>query len=351
MQLSRGGVLILLIAVVALPAAAQYEEDDQTRDWEMQDRRYQERAQHQDEEPQDPLAAEQAYLETVEQLIRDKNYNSAQSDHYRVQSDDPRLDATAATELLESFRTFFDGFWSGHTELLPYDKTSRAFLFYSFFKYNQLLGADFRFSPVRPKGHYGSLYDAITLHTDAGTAADLADTLIHEAAHQMVDQRLNWGDGGASPWLGEGLASYFGYTHQDKTGVFQAGVVGRKGIELIRGAGKRPPQQAGQRLRAARRALKNTDPQQDSTIETLVWIRNPARFYAGDPDVNYGLSWLLVHYLLHADEGRHVPALMSHIDQLRTGGNSPGQLFETLGMTGAELDQALMQHAKSIRIR
>jgi hypothetical protein len=341
----------LLIAAIAFPAAAQYEDDDQTRDWENQDRRYQERLEHQDEEPLDPLAAEEAYLKKVEQLIRDKNYGSAESDHYRVQSDDPRLDAKAATRLLESFRAFFDEFWSAPTELLPYDKTSRVFLFYSFFKYNQMLGADFRMSSLRPAGHYGSLYDAITLHSDAGSAADLANTLIHEAAHQMVDQRLDWGDGGASPWLGEGLASYFGYTLQDKTGAFQPGAVGRKSVALLRGAGKEAPRQAGQRLRAARKALKNADPQQGSTIEGLVWIRDSSRFYSGNPDVNYGLSWLLVHYLMHADDGQHTVALIAYIDQLRAGVNAPGELFEALGMTGVQLDQALIEHAKSIKIQ
>ena len=103
------------------------------------------------------------FFERAERLVRDKNYRSDSSSAYRVQSDDPRVDAKAAVALLDSFRAYFDSYWDGRIELDDYDELSRVFLFYSFHKFNQLLAVDFRFNELRPKGHYGWLFDAITL--------------------------------------------------------------------------------------------------------------------------------------------------------------------------------------------
>ena len=47
-------------------------------------------------------------------------------------TDDPGLNPKAAVSLLDAFRDFFDEYWEGRTELAPYDKRSRVFLFYSF---------------------------------------------------------------------------------------------------------------------------------------------------------------------------------------------------------------------------
>ena len=142
--------LSLVSAWLAGPALAQYEEDEQTDDHSRQDQRYLERYQKKETEPavtpdptQDRAKAEAEFLAFVDGLIRDRNYRAANSDRYRVQTDDPRVNPKAAAAVLERFRDFFDSFWSRRVEMKPYEKRSRVFLFYSFHKYNQLLGGDF----------------------------------------------------------------------------------------------------------------------------------------------------------------------------------------------------------------
>ena len=67
-------IILAACALLATPATAQYEEDEQTRDYEERDRRYLERYQKpQETEPEQPATvdqAEQAFLEQAEAMIR-----------------------------------------------------------------------------------------------------------------------------------------------------------------------------------------------------------------------------------------------------------------------------------------
>jgi hypothetical protein len=328
-------------------SGAQYQED-QTRDHEDQDSRYFERYA---EEPEAEPSLD-AFLERAEQLIRDRNYRAAASEHYRVQSDDPRLDADAAVELLDAFRDFFDEFWSGRMELADYDERSRIFLFYSFNKFNKMLQGDYRFNSIRPKGHYGSLFDVITMHTDAGCPAGLGNTLVHEAAHQLLDRRL-FGDESydSAPWLSEGLASYFGYTFQDASGAFRAGEVGGKRSPLLRDVPKRGCNEIKDAVKACKQALKESKKAGNSIVEELLTITPPASFYGSRARSNYAASWVLVHFLLHGDEGANADHFISYLKLTIRGGAGPHRLFELLGMSAAELDAALELHLKGMKVR
>jgi len=287
----------------------------------------------------------------VDQLIRDRNYRSAESPHYRVQTDDPRLVPEKATELLESFWSFFEGFWSAHTKLEPGDERSRVFLFYSFYKYNQLLGADFTFSSTRPKGHYIGVLDVINLHTDADMPGGLADTLIHEAAHQVVDQRI-YGHGVPPPmWIAEGLASYFGFTYRDKNGDFSAGDVGGKGVTLLRGDKKSYGREGSDRLGRFRGMYKGSGFEEGDLVEFIVSARDPDSFYFQNPDLTYATSWLLVHYLLHGDDGSHADAFARYLEKDAAGRGGPDVLYDTVGMSALELETAILAHVKRIKTR
>ena len=99
-----------LLAFSCLPVVAQYDDDDSTSDYEEQDKRYLERlkgVQEPEVEPGPIVDPSAAFLELAETLVRDRNYNSAQTARYFVQSDDPRLDAEATAQLLEVFRDYF----------------------------------------------------------------------------------------------------------------------------------------------------------------------------------------------------------------------------------------------------
>jgi len=349
-------LLIGLLAVSGLPVVAQYDDDDATRDYEEQDRRYLERlkgVQKLEIERAAIVDPSAAFLERAETLVHDKNFSAARTARYFVQSDDPRLDAQATAEFLEVFRNYFDEFWHGRIELGLYDQTSRVFLLYSFYKYNQLLAGDFRFNSIRPQGHYGSLYDAISLHSDAdGGPGSTADVLIHEAAHQLVDQRIFGGEPSPVYWLTEGLASYFGYTFLDAKTGFRTGMIGGKSVSIFFGAENKPGQEARRTLRESGKLFKADDKAHDTPlVARLLAIDSPADFYAEQPRLNYAAAWLLVHTLFHADDGRYRDGFLRYLTHEVTGDGGVTALYRELSLDAAGLQDAFERHVKKLKAR
>jgi hypothetical protein len=350
----------LLPALVAMalavagptPALAQYDEDDQTRDHEDVDGSYLERYRQQEEETPEANAEEdvEAFLARAERLIRDRNYRSASSERYRVQTDDPRLDTRAAVALLDAFRDYFDAFWRGRMELAPYDEQSRVFLFYSFHKFNQAIEGDFRYRTYRPTGHYRSLFDAITLHTDADGPGNLENALIHEAAHQLTDQRLYAGEFAPSRWVSEGLAQYFGYTRADESGSFRRGEVGGKSAKLLRGVRGSSSELRG-KLRSARTTFKKAGSEAGTLVDRVISIRDPERFYGEEAPLNYGVSWLLVHFLLEGEEGARVDGFVRYLELEKQGRGGSDAFYREIGLGPEELGSALSAHLKRLDVR
>ena len=91
---------------------------------------------------------------------------------------------------------------------------------------NKVLTFDASRQSNRPAGHYLMGTNMLTLRTTAADGKQLAQSLVHEATHQLVDQRLKRSALPLSPWLEEGLATYFEHTYRDKDGNFQRGVIG-----------------------------------------------------------------------------------------------------------------------------
>lgn len=355
MSASRALLLALLMLLGAPAADAQWIDEDQDRDHQDQDRAYQERYDEQAERTAAPTAADdeealEAFLARAEDLIRDRNHRAANGTHYRVQTDDPRLDARAAVALLEGFRSWFDEYWGDRLALAPYEQTSRVFMFYSFYKFNRLLEGDFRFRDVRPKGHYGSLFDVITLHTDADGPEVLGDALVHEAAHQLVDRRLYASGHIPSLWLSEGLASYFGYTRMDETGTFLPGEIGGKATELIRGV-RGKSGESRSRLKTLRRLFGSADSDAAPIVERVLSIEDPNRFYGENAQQNYGVSWLLVHYLLHGDDGAHADGFLRYLRGETSGRRGPDELYRSIGIDAGELERRLARYLKRVKAR
>jgi hypothetical protein len=346
-------ICLALLALAGAPwAAAQYDEDEQTQDHAEQDQIYLERyAQPEEKQPADPddEAIREAYLASADKLIRDRNHRAKTGQRYRVQTDDPRLDTRETLELLEGFRTWFDQFWGGRVELMPYDKMSRVFLFYSFYKYNELLEGDFRYKTYRPKGHYRISTDVITLHSDPDRPGFLADSLLHEAAHQLVEQRVLRASGVTPRWLSEGLAGYFGYTYRDGSGEFQPGVVGGKSAALVRG--EKGDAEGRLVLQTVRRIIKGSGGDAGSVIHRVISIEDPEQFYGDGAPVHYAVSWALVHFLLHADGGAHSGAFADYLEAVARGQGSPDALYRELGLSAEELDAAVKRHVKAVKTK
>ena len=223
-------ITLLLLATAGPPCAAQYEEDEETEDQRRRDEEYYKRYLQEEEQPPPAAPADdaelaEAFLAKADELIRDKNHRSVIGARYKIQTDDPRLDLKSVDKLLESFRGFFDAFWTDRAPGRTYDRQGRFFLIYSYHKYNQLVGGDWSRQVVRPKGHYGSMFDAVVIHTDSDRAGGLPNTLVHESAHQLVDQILYGGTVSPSLWVSEGLATYYENTFMNADGKFETGVV------------------------------------------------------------------------------------------------------------------------------
>ena len=353
--MTRRAAAVLPLAFALLcahPVAAQYE-DEQTDDHAERDRRYLERYRKPADTPAEDRAIDpreqERYFAFVDDLIRDRNYRAKASEHYRIQSDDPRIDPAGVATLLESFHGFFDEHWGTRLDLEPYDEISRVYMFWSYHKYNKLLGADFSRSMLRPQGHYGSAFDAVTLHTDSGDPGDVPDTLIHEAAHQLIDQRIDWTRGSAPTWLGEGLASYFGYMQVDADGTFHADRVGTKRVVIFRDGKATKPYAPTGRLATFKQGVK--DAKGDSIYGRILWMTEPAQFYGTDTLFHYAAAWMLVHWLFEADDGAHAEVFFEWIASEAAGKAEPQHLLDALGLTPAELDTAVVGHARRVKVR
>ena len=79
-----------------------------------------------DEQADRHRAEVEAFIKKADEIIHDNDYDVKTTAHYKVKTDDPRFDVAAAAQLLESFRVYFDEFWKGHAELLPYDEPARV---------------------------------------------------------------------------------------------------------------------------------------------------------------------------------------------------------------------------------
>ncbi len=354
---SVGRSFLFLLAVMAtgLPVCAQ--SDEQIREQERQDRLYLERllkAKQQSEagkvldSEQERRTLVEEYVAAADELIRDQNYRSTSTEHYRVKTDDPRVDVKAAAQLLESFEAFFTEFWSRRATLRPAEGPSQIYLFYSFFKYNELLTGNPRFAEFRPAGHYRPVTNVVVIHADAVPPSQLGEVLVHEAAHQLVTMRLRPNGTADAPWLDEGLAEYFGATARDGEGRFREGKVGGKSARLVKGPSTDGSSLAEERLSTLRRLLKS-DPAWN--VDALVRMRNRQEFFGPGADGRYAASWLLVHFLLHGDGGARAAAFARLLAFEGSAGADADAFYETLGLEPAALQNAFVSYVRSFKVR
>jgi hypothetical protein len=347
----RLGTLLVVLAAALFLVAGYAQTKDQIRFQEQitELEKGIERAGTPEEREEARRALVDYFIGEADRLIDDRNYRSKSTEHYRVFTDDPRVNIDSAAELLESFGGFFESFWKGRAELQPYESTSRAYLFYSFFKYNQLLTGDPRFSEFRPPGHYRPVFDVLLVYSDSVPPAELADVLVHEAAHQLVRQRLYGARSTpGSLWAEEGLASYFAFTRRDKKGRFEAGRIGEKRVELIDATGSwggaAPRAQLGRAKRLARS-------KSGWALEDLIRFNDPQAFYGEGAEDRYAAAWLLVHYLFHADGGAHAGGFVRYLGEEAAGRGGADAFYETLGVGPAELESSYRRYVSKLKAR
>ncbi len=326
-------ILIVLLAVLASLPSTSAQSDPQTDDWSRQDRLYQERMKRQQKEAEEPPLSQeefrQAYIEKANRLIHDRNYQVKKSEHYMVRTDDPRLDLSACTALLEHNLQYFLGFWKDRADPTQMKERSEVYLFYSYYKYNKVLTGEARFGTFRPAGHYRRGLDVITLHSDGSPLSELAGSLVHEATHQLAEKTLFPDEPPRPVWLDEGLASWFQFSGLKAMGGAPASLVK---------TGKVPRSTAARRmLRELRSALRNR--KEPFSILSLLELQDPRDFYGGPVGLHYAASWALVDYLLTGENGRYR-------DFVLDGGTGP--LPATLGMDETAFETRFKEHVRKM---
>jgi hypothetical protein len=283
-----------------------------------------------------------AFVKAADDLIYDNSYDSAAGQHYKVKTDDPRCVAARAVELLEGFREQFERDWSGRLEMRPYEGVSRAYLFYSRFKYKQLLeGGGKAISSV--VGHYMPYLDIVALHTDTVGLPDTPDVLVHEATHQLMQQRLYGDEVSPMPWISEGMAGYYGHMLREKTGAYVPTRTGPKNVALFKEGDSGGPGLGRQRARDYVRLLKSGEA---APLDQMIRMQEMGHFYGPGAHERYTASWLLTRFLMTADEGAHRDRFTKYLAREIREDTTPEDFYREIGMTPEQLQAAFTTWAK-----
>ena len=166
----------------------------------------------------------------------------------------------------------------------------------------------------------------------------------------MIDQSIYSGDFFPSLWVSEGLASYFGLTYRDATGSFRAGAVGGKSIELlkdVKGGGK----ESRAVLQNAKSAFKSPRGKDGSLVDSVLGVEDPGRFYGENAAMYYSVSWLVVHYLLHGENGSLAGRFMRYLQLESRGEGGADALYAVLELGPAELNAATAKYLRGLKSR
>jgi hypothetical protein len=137
----------------------------------------------------------------------------------------------------------------------------------------------------------------------------------------------------------------------DASGAFEAGVIGGKQISVLRGGRDKAVSNARIRTKKVRDALREAATDESALSFRVLAADDPSEFYGKGAFVHYDVSWLMIHYLLHGDHGAHAGAFVRYIGIDDRGQGAPDLLFAEIGMTPEELDAALQDHLKTLKIR
>lgn len=148
--------------------------------------------------------------------------------------------------------------------------------------------------------------------------------LAHEGFHQFVYYEL----GTAIPiWLNEGLAQYF------ETSYVQRG-------RLVTGSLNGPQLMAAQALLRAQRG---------PSIAELIQMDQPT-FYQR-PEENYPMSWALVYFLLHRDEGPYASSdLKRYVQDLKLGKNPVSSFHQRFSRDLNALQEEFRRYTMGLKV-
>jgi hypothetical protein len=166
--------------------------------------------------------------------------------------------------------------------------------------------------------------------------AVIAGTIAHEATHHFVAQRLYAGERRPPFWVTEGIAVLIQCLEDDSAAGLDLSRFRRGKMFKGRWQWKAP---AEWHLDTLERSLRTESLPSLRTLLGSEWELST--------DIAYGMSWLLVHYLINGEEGKHRAAFTAWVAS--PSGEGDGESLATaLGVTLEELEGAVLEHLKRI---
>ena len=163
---------------------------------------------------------------------------------------------------------------------------------------------------------------AMAFHLEVPTNDYLLGLILHEATHAFMDRHIVAHGTSVPRWLGEGLAEYMGNSKVEKKRLIPGKTRKRKAYLTMSG-GRIGSTDAWLDATHVKRAVRG------KKALTLGEIFNagPEIFYGEKRDLYYPMSWFLVHYLRHGEEGwreSNFPTFLTYVAE----GFPAGPAFE-----------------------
>jgi len=200
-------------------------------------------------------------------------------------------------------------------------------------QFNQVAAFD---NVLRMKGFIAGQYSPQE-HTAYASLGDqpipmVVSTLVHETAHHLIHQRLIKEPRYPPFWVNEGLATFMELLCAEESSALSCFARGeqRDGAYRWRARGT-----------VYLNAVGNKRP------DLRAFLAGSSEVGSIPADVAYGLSWLLVHFMINGENGIHRERLDKWL-LTDADGHHGESILAALGLTAEELDIRLQKHRKKL---
>jgi len=274
-------------------------------------------------------------LRLVNQLLSGRLYVEERGPGWVLKTDVGRKDADAIREALLFASRAFDKTFPGLPPVQdPHYLT--VVVFRDAAEYGQVAAFD-NLIPVQnlPTGRYHPRDRVIYTAKDTKPTSVVTDVMAHEMVHHLISYRLYANREDPPFWIREGIAAFFELLKKDKGDVIDLAA-------LERG---RVPAGAFVYLRNADRYLSALrDAEKRGKLPPLPDLLQPQ---CPTSDLYLAQSWLLVHYLINAEEGRYRAAFEAWLRDPGSEGNGES-LARAIGRSLDQLQAALPPYTRSL---
>ncbi len=236
---------------------------------------------------------------------------------------DHATEASVLTAQLNRFSTALIEQFGQQLSLTPQDEPTSVYLFGDMAQLREKFKQQFAGSIGNNGGFYNARRGDIVVVRGEGMIASAC----HETMHMVLDRWVADRSGSWSPWFNEGLATYFEQVDEGETD------------GKLTWGGRIPE--------LLKRGKELVEDRQWLALATLTGATQ-AQFTGEDNLDYYAQSYLLVHYLRHADDGKYLPVFARYYDAERKGEQDGLSLAKLLGIPADELDRRLQTYVKSL---